>query len=153
MKSLLLALVCLAGCATAPGKAWTACELEHLPQTGQTALVTVQDIAGNPNSTAADLATAALTLLPGQLDCAAKALLAWLEGLGARPASVEQPPVRMALLAAHSDFAHEHAIAVLRAYLAGKSTSCKAVKVALLEPCADACREVVVDDEMPAGVR
>jgi hypothetical protein len=142
-----LALVCLTGCGTTGGKAWTACELDHLPQTGQTALVTVQDIASNPNSTSADLTTAALTLLPGQLDCAAKALLAWLEGLGNQAQSKEQPPVRQALLAAHSDFAHEHAISVLREYLKGNPTSCRPVKVATLEE--GAFRPVVLDEEVP----
>jgi hypothetical protein len=152
-NSLLLALVCLAGCGTA-GKAWTACELGKLPSTGQTAFALAQDLANNQNSTADDLTSAAMALAPGQFDCAAKALLAWLNGLNDAPAPADAP-VRQALLSAGVASNHDHARAVLREYLRGKMTSCRPVKVALLETCADgvACRPVVVDDDVPVSVR
>jgi hypothetical protein len=88
--------------------------------------LTAHDIADNQSSTAADLTTAALALAPGQFDCAAKALLAWLEGKVDAPAE-EGAPVQRALLAASSASAHEHARGILREYLRGKSTSCKGV--------------------------
>lgn len=126
MKSLVLTLVCLAGCGTAGGKAFTACELGKLPSAAQTAWAVVQDVTSNPSSTTGDLTAAALTLLPGQLDCAAKALLAWLEGKVDAPAE-EGAPVARALLVASNATAHEHARGILREYLRGKSTSCRGV--------------------------
>jgi hypothetical protein len=140
----------VSGCGAAGGKAWTACELGKLPAIGQTAFATAHDIADNQSSTAADLTTAALALAPGQFDCAAKALLAWLEGQADAPAE-EGASVQRALLVASNASAHEHARGVLREYLRGKPTSCRPVKVALLEPCfdPDTCRPVVVDDDVP----
>jgi hypothetical protein len=137
-------------CATPAGQAFKACELGKLPAEGQVAWATVQDITSNPSSTTSDLTAAALQLLPGQLDCAAKALLVWLEGK-TDPAAAEGAPVQRALLAASNASAHDHARQVLREYLRGKSTSCRPVKVALLEPCFDetTCRPVIVDDDVP----
>lgn len=158
------------GCATAGGKAWTACELGKLPAMGQVAFATAHDIADNQSSTASDLTTAALALAPGQFECAAKALLAWLGGLADKPAP-DGASGMQALLAASTASVHDHARAVLRAYLKGKSTSCAParygladpaqlrerprVTVALLEPCEDAetCREIVIDDAFPVSVR
>lgn len=153
---LFAASVLVSGCATPAGRAFKACELGKLPAEGQTAWATVQDIVSNPSSSKEDLIAAGLSMLPGQLDCAAKALLAWLDGLK-EPAGSDGMPVRQALLGAWHESAHDHARAVLREYLAGKSTSCRPTKVASASPvdCDDghACRQVVVDDDVPASVR
>lgn len=138
----------VSGCSTAGGKAFTACELGKLPSEAQVAWATVQDIVSAPDSTTDALTSAALALAPGQLDCAARALLAWLEGLS-EPA-VATNPLRHAKMATSS---HDHQRAVLKAYLAGKATSCRPVRVALLETCTDACRPVVVDDDVPTSLR
>jgi hypothetical protein len=152
----------VSGCGTA-GKAWTACELGKLPSTGQTAFALAQDLANNQNSTADDLTAAALAFAPGQFDCAAKALIAFLNGLNDSPAPADVP-VRQALLSAGAASNHDHARAILREYLRGKTTSCAPVwiglaspdrvrerprlAVALLDPCEDAetCRQIVLDD-------
>lgn len=140
----------LSSCVTPAGQAFKACELGKLPAESQVAWATAQDIVSNPSSTTADLTAAALTLLPGQLDCAARALLAWLEGLADKPAPAGAA-VGQALMSAWNGSVHDHAKNVLRAYLAGKSTSCRPVRVALLEPCfdPDTCRPVVIDDGVP----
>jgi hypothetical protein len=135
----------ISSCATPAGQAFKTCELGKLPSAAQTAWATVQDITSNPSSTTGDLTAAALTLLPGQLDCAAKALLAWLEGKVDAPAE-EGAPIQRALLAASNASAHEHARGILREYLRGKPTSCRPVKVALLEP-------VLRPRHVPAGGR
>jgi hypothetical protein len=153
-------VVALSGCATAGGKALTACELGKLPSEGQVAFATAQQIATNQNSTAADLEAAAMALLPGQLECGAKALLAWLESLASPNAfAAVHPPVRLALLAASDDVTREHAIAVLHEYLAAHpATACgDAPRVAeALDVCdstdrpptdAHACRKLACDSE------
>jgi hypothetical protein len=142
------------GCGTAGGKALKACELGKLSATGQEAFATVHDLVDNPGSSPTILAEAALTLLPGQLDCAAKAVLAWLDSLRDPPAP-DGASVRMALTAAHTQTVHEHARDVLREYLHGRPTSCRPVRVAQLEPCAEgaACRQVVIDGDVPESVR
>lgn len=149
MKPLLL-LILLAGCSTAGGKAWTACELGKLPSAAQTAWATVQDITSNPSSTQGDLVSAALALAPGQLDCAAKALLAWLDGFKDAPAG-EGAPVGRALLAAWQGSTHDHARALLRAYLAGKKTAACGVTVATVEE--GVYRPLVLDDDVPEWKR
>lgn len=132
----------MSGCSTAGGKAFTACELGKLPSAAQTAWATVQDITSNPDSTQGDLIGAALALVPGQLDCAAKALLAWLDGLA--PAR----KMGMALMAPVDP--HEHAKTLLRAYLAGKTASC-GIRVAEIEE--GVYRPLVLDDDVPEWTR
>jgi hypothetical protein len=112
----------LSGCATAGGKALGACELGQLPSEGQIGFATAQQIASNPNSTTADLESAALQLLPGQLECGAKALLAWLESLGqpAAPSTKGKMSPRALLVASSND----HAIQVLKQYLAAHPAAC-----------------------------
>lgn len=79
-----LAVVGLVACAGA--QVWKNCELGKLPQIAQTVIPTVvQDLGGVDQSTAiAQIETAGLGLLPGQISCVIQAIIADVETKAAK---------------------------------------------------------------------
>lgn len=136
VAALMIAIVPLAGCPNSAGtQALKKCELNSLPQVFQTVVAEIMSIALNPGSAVSDLEDAGKGLAPGQLSCIGEAILAWLGGNSAPAGSGAN--VAQALMTASHDVQRDHAMAVLKQYLAAhpneKPQAAKARAIALLK--------------------
>lgn len=126
--ALMSAFFAMPGCATPGAQALGACEIGQLAPAEQAAVATVEEIALNTGSTVGDLEQLGASLLPGQVACAVKAVLAWINARKL-PAT---PMQRM--LAAVSETLRGHAVGVLEAYLKlHPATACRPIVVTRCE--------------------